>query len=864
MRAAPWLAAASYITLSSAQDATNATISSDPIEKVLKSLKLIPDGLVGVAAVLLAAKANDAQDQILGTLKNQTLSDPRKLTDPEAYYSYGQSPAVYPSPQGTGPANWSTAYEIARSLVSQMTVEEKVNLTIPAYDFAGCSGFSGSVPRLGFPGVCLNDGPSGVRAGNTNHTSGFPAQIAIGASWNRTLSYWRSKQMGVEYRAKGVNVALGPVVGPLGRVAKGGRNWEGFTNDAYLAGQLVGPAVEGLQESVVACVKHFIGNEQETQRNPFLAGYLAVAGINLNNSVSANIDDQTMHELYLWPFYDAVRAGVGSVMASYNRVNNSYASQNSKLLNGLLKTELGFQGFVVSDWGGQHTGVASANAGLDMVMPYGIWWGNGQLEQAANNGSVDASRLDDMATRIVASTSRFANITNPGIAANNDTDPSSELTTQVLLEAAIEGHVLVKNVNNTLPFRSPSVISIFGYDAISGLNTSADDPDLWPNSLANTQAYAPPDDRTFGYLDFVQFSASVMGPQDYMPSIALNGTLISGGGSGGVTPSSIISPHEAIVRYALSHGTIPFANFVSPNPVVLNPGGPCIVLINAQSVESADRHELSDDYSDTLVTNVAKQCNNTVVVIHNAGIRLVDNWIENENVTAVIYAHPAGQATGDALVSILWGETSPSGRLPYTVAKKESDYGALLDPTYPTTEHPQYAQSDFDEGVVIDYRHFLKEKIEPRFPFGFGLTYSNFTYSNLSLEQHPEVDRSIVPCDIPTNSSSPHPEGGLDSLYDVLTTIRVTVENVGEVEAAEVAQLYLSIPGSAAEKVLRGFEKKVLQKGEKAEFTFDLRRRDLSLWDSGKQSWVLGQGVFGVMVGRNVLDTEGLTGGFEL
>jgi beta-glucosidase len=143
-----------------------------------------------------------------------------------------------------------------------MTLAEKANLTIPADDFAGCSGFSGSVPRLSFPGLCLNDGPSGLRVANTGNISGFPAQIAIGASWNRTLSYWRAKQMGVEFRAKGVNVALGPVVGPLGRIAKGGRNWEGFSNDPYLAGQLVGPAVEGLQESVVACVKHFIGNEQ--------------------------------------------------------------------------------------------------------------------------------------------------------------------------------------------------------------------------------------------------------------------------------------------------------------------------------------------------------------------------------------------------------------------------------------------------------------------------------------------------------------------------------------------------------------------------------------------------------------------------
>ena len=176
----------------------------------------------------------------------------------------------------------------------------------------------------------------------------------------------------------------------------------GFTNDPYLAGQLVDPAVRGLQQSVVACVKHFIGNEQETNRNPFLQGFLAPLGISLNNSVSSNIDDKTIHELYLFPFYDAVFAGVGSVMGSYQRVNNSYACQNSKILNGLLKMELGFQGFTLSDWYGQHTGIASADAGLDMVMPSDLYWGNDQLATAVKNGSMNGNRLDDMATRILA------------------------------------------------------------------------------------------------------------------------------------------------------------------------------------------------------------------------------------------------------------------------------------------------------------------------------------------------------------------------------------------------------------------------------------------------------------------------------
>jgi beta-glucosidase len=498
-----------------------------------------------------------------------------------------------------------------------------------------------------------------------------------------------------------------------------------------------------------------------------------------------------------------------------------------------------------------------------MVMPYGTYWGSGQLEAAVNNGSVSTSRLDDMATRIIAATSRYANISNPGVTLNNDTNPLSDLTTQVLLESAIQGHVLVKNTNNALPLKSPETISIFGYDALSGLNTSANSTFLYPFSLANTQRYPTPNARDFTFIDALLFLANVAQPNTSFPSIALNGTLISGGGSGGVTPSSMVSHHEAILQQVLSDGTFPLADFYSQDPTVFNPEGPCLVLINTQSSESADRSELSDSYSDTLVTNIANQCANTIVVMHNAGIRLVDNWIVHPNVTAAIYAHPAGQLSGPALVSILYGHTSPSGRLPYTVAKSESDYGALLNPTLPTVEDPQYAQSNFTEGVVIDYKHFLAQNITPRFPFGFGLTYSNFTYSNLSITQHSDVDRSLLPPDT-SSSSDPHPEGGLESLYDILTTVSIQVENTGNVTAAEVAQLYISIPGSEAKRVLRGFEKKELMKGEKEDFSFDLTRRDLSTWDVVTQNWVLVEGEYGVMVGKNVLDEQALQGSFSI
>ncbi len=187
-------------------------------------------------------------------------------------------------------------------------------------------------------------------------------------------------------------------MGPLGRVAIGGRNSEGLSNDPYLDGALVYETVRGLQDSVIACTKHYIANEQETNRNPsYLVNEVIGFGTSYNESVSSNVDDKTMHEAYLWPFMDALRAGTGSIMCSYNRVNNSYACQNSKTLNGLLKTELGFEGFVMSDWYAEHAGVASALAGLDLVMPYTLVRTN--PAEAVNNGSMPVARLNDMATR---------------------------------------------------------------------------------------------------------------------------------------------------------------------------------------------------------------------------------------------------------------------------------------------------------------------------------------------------------------------------------------------------------------------------------------------------------------------------------
>lgn len=276
---------------------------------------------------------------------------------------------------------------------------------------------------------------------------------------------------------------------------------------------------------------------------------------------------------------------------------------------------------------------------------------------------------------------------------------------------------------------------------------------------------------------------------------------------------------------------------------------------NDFAAEGIDRAGLADPWSDTLVLNVASKCPSTIVVMHNAGIRVVDAWIDHPNVTAVIYAHLPGQDSGRALVEVMYGFQSPSGRLPYTVARRASDYGELLKPVRPDNASNYYTQSNFTEGVYIDYRNFVKRNVTPRFEFGFGLTYSTFDYTSLSVQV---LNTSSTTFLMPADSRVL--EGGPTALWDVMARVQATVTNSGSATAAEVAQLYVTIPGgeeyNVPHKQLRGFEKVLLKPGESAAVEFALTRRDLSVWDTARQAWVMPRGTVGVEVGASVSDVR--------
>lgn len=729
-------------------------------------------------------------------------------------YFYGQSPYVPPAPLPNGTtSSWAASYAKAVQFVAQLSQEEKSNLTFGQTSKTGCVGWIAPIERVGFHGLCLQDAGNGVRL--ADGVSSWPSGIHLGATWNRNMAYQRALYMGYEFKNKGVNIALGPVVGPLGRMAEGGRNWEGISNDPYLCGALASETVRGIQENgVVTSVKHFIGYEQETNRNPSTNGQGQAV-----ESVSSNIDDKTLHELYLWPFADAVRAGAGNIMCSYNRVNNSYACQNSKILNGILKDELGFQGFVVSDWFGLHAGYAGAEAGLDMVMPSpgGFWAQN--LTAAINNGSMSESILDNMATRIIATWYQFGqdtSIPSPGFGLAtgntaqhvfvNAVNPSSK---QILLDAAIEGHVLVKNTNGSrgLPLNKPQLVSVFGYDAVT--------PPLSPDLS----------------------SASSSSPQ------TVNFTMVVAGGSGANNPAFVSSPLEALNNRAWEDGfqLLWDTTNVGSTAAVDAASDACIVMLNAWATEGEDRAGVHDDFSDALVINIAKQCNNTIVVFHNAGVRLVDQFIDNPNVTAVIYAHLPGQDSGRALVSLLFGDSNPSGKLPYSVPMNESAYGALQSPAKPEGIFWDFPQDNFTEGIYIDYRAFDAANITPRFEFGFGLSYTTFSYSSLQINKIPDPSTDEYPVGAII-------EGGQEDLWDVLYNVAASVTNTGSVDGAEVAQLYVGIPGGPVRQ-LRGFSKVDIEPGKAVEVNFDLTRKDLSVWDTVAQKWQLQSGSYNIYVG---------------
>lgn len=659
-------------------------------------------------------------------------------------------------------------------------------------------------------------------------------------------------------------------------------------------------------------LKHYIAYEQEHFRQvPEANGF----GYNITEPSSSNLDDVTMHELYLWPFADGIRAGAASVMCSYNQINGSQACQNSYTLNYLLKGELGFQGPVITDWLGGHSGVSSVHAGLDMLMPgdsdsynNGYSYFGSNLTIAVLNGTVPAWRVDDMAMRIMAAYYKVDADTN-----RTDINFSSwtkdtynyehyyvgqgwtKVNDHVNVRAdhgALIRHigsastVLLKNVNNTLPLSGKEPLTtVFGEDAGPSPHgpNGCDDHGCDDGTLAMGWGSGTAD---FPYL--------------VTPDTAIQNTVLQNGGS----YESIFDNYDLDTIGALarrSNASIVFAN---------SDAGETFIQVDGNL---GDRNNLTFwQGADDMVATVAGNCSNTILVVHSVGPVLLEEYKNNPNITAILWAGLPGQESGNSIADVLYGRVNPGAKLPWTIGKKREDWGT--DILYNDNDDAGVPQINYKEGNIIDYRAFDLHNKTPTYEFGFGLSYTTFEYSDLKVENlnasayvpfmgHTTAaptfrNFSMDPADhtFPANftrvnlyhypwlnstnlteasgdpnygSSDFFPEGALNgsaqpvpkaggapggnpSIYDVLYRVHATVQNTGSVVGDEVPQLYLSRGGPYDPvKELRGFERLSIAPNMTARVSFDITRRDIASWSTVEQDWYVQNTTKHVWVGSS-------------
>lgn len=563
---------------------------------------------------------------------------------------------------------WNEAYDKAESALGGLSLTDKIGIVTGIGWNAGgaCVGNTSPVESIGYPSLCLQDGPLGVRYASS--ITAFTPAVQAASTWDLDLIHQRGKFHAEEARALGVHVLLAPVAGALGKIAEGGRNWEGWGPDPYLTGIAVAETIEAMQAvGVQATVKHYVANEQELNRE----------------TMSSNVDEKTMHELYLWPYYDAVHSGVAAAMCSYNKLDGTWACENDQVMNKFLKEEMGYRGYVMTDWGAQHSTVEAAVAGLDMSMPGSdyngdsVYWGD-NLEKAVGAGDIPEERLDDMATRILAAWYKMEqDVDYPDV--NLDLDVQGTHAENVRA-CARDGIVLLRNQGGILPLKNASTIAVVGSGAVAG--------------------------------DHANNVCEDKGCND--------GALGMGWGSGSVEYPYFVAPYAAIKERAPGSVTLSESDDPAEGASAASGKDVALVFITADSGEgyitvddnAGDRKNLNPWHGgNELIQAVAEANENVIVVVHSVGAIILSEILALPSVKGVVWAGLPSQESGNALVDILWGDTNPNGKLVYTIAKSADDYNA------------QVAQGDdeYEEGANIDYRHFDSADIEPEFEFGFGL-----------------------------------------------------------------------------------------------------------------------------------------------
>ena len=650
-----------------------------------------------------------------------------------------------------------------KKLVSQMTLEEKAGL---------CSGLdfwhTKPVERLGVPAVMVSDGPHGLRKQDSeaDHLGinesikavCMPAACATAASFDKEMIGHMGEAIGDSCQHEKLSVVLGPAVN-IKRSPLCGRNFEYFSEDPYLAGEMSASYINGVQSrNVGTSIKHFAANNQEHRRM----------------SSSSNVDERTLREIYFPAFEISVKkAQPWTVMCSYNRLNGTYASEHPWLLTDVLRKEWGFEGYVMSDWGAVSNRVAGVAAGLDLEMPASGGINDKKIVDAVRAGELDEAIVDQAVERILTINYRYLENAKP------ETPWDQEADHQLSAQIAAECMVLLKN-EDVLPLSKEDDIAFIGEFAKKPRFQGGGSSHI--NCFKTTSAVEAAEGLKVTYAQ--GYSVEKDTATDEMIA-------------------------EAVAAAKAAKVAVVFAG-----------------LPDAYESEGYDRtHMAMPACQNKLIEAVADANPNTVVVLHN-GSPVEMPWIGK--VKGVLEAYLGGQAVGLAVVRVLYGDVNPSGHLPETFPVKLSD-----NPSY-LYYGGEGNEADYREGIFVGYRYYDKKDMEVLFPFGYGLSYTTFSYSNLRLSAAEITDQDTL-------------------------TATVTVTNTGKLAGKTVVQLYVGDKVSTVlrpVRELKGFEKVELQPGESKEVSFVLDKRAFAYWNTDLGDWHVETGEFTIEVGQSSRDID--------
>jgi beta-glucosidase len=663
--------------------------------------------------------------------------------------------------------------------IEQMTLDEKITLVhgvegqLAQQHSLGGAGYVPGIPRLGLPSLQMTDGRSGVaNIGSRGiYATALPCALANAASWDLKGSYEYGAQLGKEVRDVGFNVSLGGTANII-REPRNGRNFECLGEDPLLIGKMLGRELKGTQDQqVIGNINRYAVNDQETGR--FIG--------------SAIIDKRAMQETDLLAFEIAIQeSDVGTVMCAYNRVNGTYACENPYLLTNVLDKAWDYKGWVMTDWGAAHSAVQSALAGLDQEMPTGRYFGD-PLKAAVQKGEVPMSRLDNMVHRILRTEFALGIIDNPPVA-----HPVNPFTgAEVAQRVAERGIVLLKNHNAQLPLDASSVKSIAVIGAHSDVGVLS--------GAGSDQVDAAGGNAVPGDPGMVWHPSS---PLRALQARAPNAQVTFDPGTDPAAAAKLAGASEVAIVFVWQHTS-----------------------------EGRDVPNLSlPDHQDDLVDQVAAANPRTVVVMETGG-PVTMPWFDK--VSAILEAWYPGIRGGEAVARVLFGDVNPSAKLPVTFPKSEADlpHAHVAGMLMTGSGQPKAQTTPFDinytEGLKVGYKWFEAEAKEPLFPFGFGLSYTTFSYSALQVTPGEELKVSF------------------------------SVANTGSRAGAEVAEVYATLPSSAGEpfKRLVGWEKIALAAGESRTVSLTVEPHYLSIFDAAKDKWELVPGEYKIFVGGSSLET---------